>query len=124
MYADQESIVIKEYKGYLVLTAYSTPKIKIIGTGSALNLFSRKDVKISKNALEVLRKYSKQNNNSDVISLQVLSKTNIWWNSHHGIIIPPNDNSTKIKAIPNHILIDDNTVDSEVKKAIDNESRI
>jgi hypothetical protein len=119
MFADQESIVIKEYKNYLVLTAYKTPKIKIVGSGSLLSFFNKKDVKISKDALSILKKYQQENNN-DIISLQIIGKTNIWWNSHYGIIIPPNDKSTKIKTIPVHTLIDDNTIDDEIKKVIDN----
>lgn len=117
MFADTQSIIIKEYKGYLVLTKYNTPKIKITTHGSLLTFFNKKDVHISNDALKVLK--SKLNNkNTDNIYALEIKNNSIYWASHEGIIIPPSQ-PVDITKIPVHTLIDDNTIDIEIKKAID-----
>lgn len=119
MFADTQSLIIKEYKGYLVLTKYNTPKIQIKGNGSLLSFFNKKDVHISHEALNLIKSKLKIQNESNTYALHITSKTNIFWSSHEGIIIPP-DEPVIISDIPVHTLITDNSIDTNIKTAIDN----
>lgn len=119
MKADIHSLEIKTYEGYLILKVNKTPKIKFIGLGSLLADFNRFDVKISDEALNIL-KDSLNNLNINLQkenpSLEILSETRIWWPSNQGIIIPPNE-LMHIYAIPVHTTIS-NDIDEQLKNII------
>lgn len=116
--ADTHTLEIKSYEGWLIIKVINTPKLKNIGLGSMLSDFNKFDVKISDDALSIIK--SKLNTDMDLNNpaLEILSETKIWWASSNGLLIPPNE-LIHIYNIPIHTYCS-NDIDEELKNIIKN----
>ena len=112
-------VEIKEYNKWLIIKVINKSiKLKHIGTGILFSGFNQFDLKISNEALVIIKDNIKKNLSVENPVLEIITKDKIWWASNTGIIIPPNE-IFHIFEIPNH-LICENNIDDELKKTIDN----
>jgi hypothetical protein len=116
--ADTHTVEIKEYNNWLIIKLINTPKLKSIGIGSMLTDFNKNDLKISDEALSIIKNKLNQNKEHQQPALEILSPTKIWWASTTGILIPPNE-TIHIYDIPIHSYIN-NDINDELKIKIKN----
>lgn len=112
-------VEIKEYNKWLIVKVINKSiKIKHIGTGILFSDFTQFDLKISEEALGILKNNLKNNLLTNNPVLEIITKDKMWWSSNTGIIIPPNE-IFHIFELPYHTLCN-NIIDNELKKIIDN----
>jgi hypothetical protein len=115
----KHTIEIKAYKKWLIITVLNYGiKLKSIGTGLLFADFNRHDLKISDEAVAILKDNLNTNFEKKDPVLEIISTDRMWWASKRGIIIPPNE-IYHIHTIPLYTTCD-NVVDEEIKKNIDN----
>jgi hypothetical protein len=114
----QQTVTIKEYKGWLVLTLLNNgPKIKGVGTGILFSNFNKWDLYISDKALSIITDNLNKNLDKKEPVLEIIAMDRLWWASKQGIIIPPNE-IYHIYTIPLFTKCD-NEVDEKIKITID-----
>lgn len=118
---NNDIIRLTYYKQHLILTLLdiNSPKVSLKGIGQSCLDFNKYNMLISKEALECIEiLYNKQKIN-DLVSIEIISKNNIWWmNKHGGIISNILDNSINVYQMPVYTICD-NDIDIEVKNHID-----
>lgn len=111
------SIEIKEYNKYLIIKLVKrTPKIRSVGTGTALVNFNKYDLCISKEAAAILQQNIATFNNTQNPVLEIMSSSSLWYMGQQGLIIPP-DEIFHIYEMPQYTECD-NEVDEVLKNTI------
>lgn len=116
-----EILKLTYYNNHLILTLLdnNSPKVNIKGIGQSCLDFNKSNLLISKEALECIELIYSKPKTHDLIAIEILSKTNIWWmNKNGGIIANVLDNSINVYHVPVYILCD-NDIDIDIKKYID-----
>lgn len=86
------TLEIKEYNRYLVIkVAKRTPKLRSVGTGTALINFNKYDIQISREAADILKSNIATFDNTDTPVLEIMSSSSLWYLGTQGLIIPPGE---------------------------------
>jgi hypothetical protein len=114
----RHTVEIKEYKRWLIVTVLDYGfKIKEVGTGLLFSNFNRLDLKISDEAIAIIRDNLNANLEKKEPVLEIIATDRIWWASRQGIIIPPNE-IYHIYTMPLFTKCE-NAVDEKIKTIID-----
>lgn len=113
------TLEIKEYNKFLIIKIVKkTPKLRIVGSGTALINFNKYDILISKEAADILKSHVAIFNNTNGPLLEIMSSSSLWFMGHKGIIIPPNE-IIHVYEMPEYTECD-NDVDNLLKNTIQN----
>jgi hypothetical protein len=105
------SVRIDTFNNYLILTILDNgPKIKYIGNGTLLNINSKNDLLISKEALELIKTCSIKENPS----IEFIDLYKIYWFSDKGIISLIDDVS--VIELPLHTIVENNVTETLKEK--------
>jgi len=111
------TLEIKEYNQFLIIKVVKrTPKLRSVGTGTALINFNKYDLHISKQAANILQSQVAVFDNSQNPVLEIMSSSSLWYMGTQGLIIPPGE-IFHIYEMPQYIECD-NEVDEILKNTI------
>jgi hypothetical protein len=114
----RHTVEIKEYKRWLIVTVLDYGfKIREVGTGLLFSNFNRLDLKISDEAMAIIRDNLNANLEKKEPVLEIIATDRIWWASRQGIIIPPGE-IYHIYTMPLFTKCE-NAVDEKIKTIID-----